>query len=368
MEKRVQALTNLGNSYDIMGRDVDAIACYDAVLELDPRFGMALGNKGISLLHVAPFALAGNTGRHCCPKPWRRSTPRSRTRKASSIRYGGVRALEHFPERRSALKVSDDFKPHRHEHPEWDDPYLRWCAQHGLFLHVSLACLSEGYEELDPLFFRGVTVGLDDAEQRRANDLFDAFNSLKQDYLAARYLLWLADGAESPIREHAAATSARAGYLDTLRYARWGARTGLAIQAFAAASNVLDKVACAVHLYYQTPRKTRTVYFRYLWHPPHGKNQPDAMDPKLVDSAPTRGLLALCDLKVATSRRRRRSTNSWTAGTAQRIDSSPSTVCPAQPTNPAASGSSMSIGTTSSAAPSRYSGRHGPPSSTSLAR
>jgi hypothetical protein len=119
---------------------------------------------------------------------------------------------------------------------------------------------------------------------------------LKQDFIAARYLLWLTDGAESPIREHAATTSARAGYLDTLRYARWGARTGLAIQAFAAASNLLDKVACAVHLYYRTSRKSRTVYFRYLWHPKPGKNKPDVLDPELVDAAPTRGLRALCDL------------------------------------------------------------------------
>jgi hypothetical protein len=90
---------------------------------------------------------------------------------------------------------------------------------------VSLPCLSEDYEELDALYFSGIVVGLDDAEQRQAKDFIDAFNALKQDFIAARYLLWLADGDESPIREHAAAITARAGYLDTLRYARWGTRT-----------------------------------------------------------------------------------------------------------------------------------------------
>jgi hypothetical protein len=83
------------------------------------------------------------------------------------------KTLEHFRERRARIKTRPDFVRHRHEHPEWVDPYLRWCAQHGLFLHVSLACISEADEDLDPLYFRGVTVGLDDAEQRRANDLID---------------------------------------------------------------------------------------------------------------------------------------------------------------------------------------------------
>jgi hypothetical protein len=71
-------------------------------------------------------------------------------------------------------------------------------------------------------------------------------------------------------------------------------RTGLAIQAFAASSNLLDKVASAVHLYYRTSRKTYTVYFRYLWHPRTKK--PDVMDAELMEAAPTRGLRALCDL------------------------------------------------------------------------
>lgn len=290
---RIQALTNLGNSYDSEGRDIDAIAACNEVLVLDPTFGMALGNKGTALLYVAPFA-----GKH-------RPTVTAEAVQALDaaladaeriIEFGGTKVLEHFRGLRANINVGRDFVAHPREQPEWADPYLRRCAAHGLFLHVSLACLSEDREELDPLFFRGVTVGLDDAEQRRAHDLIDAFNALKQDFIAARYLLWLADGAESPIRAHAAETSARAGYLDTLRYARWGTRTGLAIQAFAAASNLLDKVASAVHLYYRTSRKSRTVYFRYLWHPRAQRDQPDVMDPELVDAAPTRGLRALCDL------------------------------------------------------------------------
>jgi tetratricopeptide (TPR) repeat protein len=290
---RVQALTNLGNSYDSEGRDVEAIAAYDEALALEPAFGMALGNRGTALRYVAPFA-----GKHQRTVLAEAVTALDAALEdeVGIVEFGGTGALEHFRERRAAIKVKPGFVHERREHADWEDPHLRWCAQHGLFLHVSLPCLSEAYEELDALYFSGITVGLGDAEQRQANDLIDAFNALKQDFITARYQLWLADGGESPIREHAATIATRAGYLDTLRYARWGPRTGLAIQAFAAASNLLDKVASAVHVYYRTSRKSQGVYFRYLWHPRHAPNKPDVMDPELVDAAPTRGLRALCDL------------------------------------------------------------------------
>ncbi len=292
-DTRIKALTNLGNSYDSEGRDVEAIAVYDEALTLNPAFGMALGNKGTALGYVAPFA-----GQHQPTVLAEAVTALEAALKdeAGIAEFGIPTALEHFRARRAAIKVKSGFVHKRHEHPPWADPHLRWCAERGLFLHVSPACLSEDYEQLDALYFSGITVGLDDAEQRRANDLIDAFNALKQDYIAARYLLWLADGAESPIREHAAAIADRAGYLDTLRYARWGPRTGLGTQAFAAACNLLDKVAGAVHIYYRTASKSQGMYFRYLWHRPHADHKPDVMDPELVDAAPTRGLRALCDL------------------------------------------------------------------------
>lgn len=296
---RVQALTNLGNSYDSEGRDVEAIAVYDEVLALNPAFGMALGNKGTALRYVAAFA-----GKHQPTVLAEAVTALDAALKgeAGIVEFGGASALEHFREQRAAINVKPEFVHNRREHPEWQDPHLRWCAQHKLFLHVSPSCLSEAYEKLDALYFNGITVGFDDSEQRRANDLIDAFNALKQDYIAARYLLWLADGPESPIREHAAAITARGGYLDTLGYARWGPRTGLATQAFAAASNLLDKIAGGVHIYYGTARKSQGMYFRYLWHPRHADHKPDVMDPELVDAASTPGLRALCDLSCELER------------------------------------------------------------------
>ena len=292
---RVQALTNLGNSFDQAGRNAEGVDAYREVLALDPAFGMALGNKGIALAGIAPLMREHIAAGLAEARDDFDAALQDRDR---ILRIGGRAALEHFEKRRASIKLKGS--GHASAPAQWTDPYWQWCAQHNLFLHVSPRCIDPQADAFDPLFFRSVTVGLSDEDQQRVNDLFDAFNAIKQDYAAARYLLWLVHGDASPIREQAAAVSARTKYLDSLRYARWGVRTGLATQAFAAATNLLDKVACFVHLYFGTTRKIRTVSFRNLWHPPPQRNKPLVMDPELaahlIPGKFNRGLGALCDL------------------------------------------------------------------------
>jgi tetratricopeptide (TPR) repeat protein len=43
--RRAQVLTNLGNQLDILGRFVEAIPIWNQALKIEPRFGMARGNR-----------------------------------------------------------------------------------------------------------------------------------------------------------------------------------------------------------------------------------------------------------------------------------------------------------------------------------
>jgi tetratricopeptide (TPR) repeat protein len=52
-----EILTNLGNCYDIFGRVLDALECYEEALKHKPNHGMALGNKALAIKYYA--ALAG---------------------------------------------------------------------------------------------------------------------------------------------------------------------------------------------------------------------------------------------------------------------------------------------------------------------
>jgi len=131
------------------------------------------------------------------------------------------------------------------------------------------------------------------------DNVIDAFNALKQDYVSARYLTWLATDAESA-SGHAQAVSARTSFHDTYSAARWGVRTGLLLQALTAATNLLDKIAAFLHLYFRTGRRRQEVYFRGFWRAKRRGGQPSAFDAafeaELGGGEGNAGLLALCDL------------------------------------------------------------------------
>lgn len=286
---KLQALTNLGNSYDLMGRDLDGLAAWERALTIDADFAMACGNVGVALAGVAPFM-----GEHAPTVVNDAALALDLALAAPDevLKHGGPQALNHFKQVRKRLPSPKETEA---AVVRFADAYLEWCRDRELFLHVSHRCLREDVEKLDPLFFRKLNAGIDDEEQERVKSLVDAFNSIKQAYVSARYLTWLAGGDGAPLRDELDAVRNRVAFLDTLEYARFGVRTGIAVHAFTAATNVLDQVAGFVHLYFGTGR-VRDVYFRTLARR-RGKPAVDAeLAARLQPQSFNRGLLALCDL------------------------------------------------------------------------
>lgn len=293
-EFRAKALTNLGNTQDNLGRDLDSRDRYEDALAIIPGFAMARGNRGVALLGVASFA-----GEHTASVAHEAAVDLDAALADASglVEHGGPQALAAFRQHRARLQGPSSADPAELPTPQrLSDPHLEWCRWHGLLLHPSMRCVRDETDPMDPLFFRGLTVGVGDDAQAHMRTLLDAFGALKQDFVAARYTAWLADDAASPIREHAGEISRRVKFLDSLGYVRWGVRTGMGAQAFTSALNLLDKVAVFVQLYFGTGRVR--LYFRDLWHPRTPKGKADQMVPAVADELRrgNRGLLALCDL------------------------------------------------------------------------
>jgi tetratricopeptide (TPR) repeat protein len=290
---RLQAAVNLGNSFDLMGRELDAMEAWGLALGIDPNFAMARGNVGTALLAVAPY-VGGHT-----PTVIREAASNldfALERPDELVRFGGAEALKHFKKARARIKVAGNDVRTSSE-TTWPPDYFGWCREHELFLHVSHRCLRVGTKLLDPLFFARLNARSLDEGEDRVNDLVDAFNAIKQAYATARYTAWLAVSPGDAQKEELKEARRRIAFLDTLSYTRFGVRTGLAAQAFSAATNVLDQVASFLHLYLETGRDFRGVYFRTLWHKRHGRVMEPAFVPRLQRSGHlNRGLLALCDL------------------------------------------------------------------------
>lgn len=289
---RCQALTNLGNSLDACGRHIDALRAYNDALRIRACFGMAHGNRGLTLLYRAAV---DENHQHALVCEAVRSLDAALSDPDEILTYGGTAALESFRSKRALI---DGTPTHEHDESPFSDPYLEWCRRRELFMHLSHPCITSGTKVLDALRFGGMTVGIDQASQRRLRTMQDALNSLLQDYIAIRYLTWIAIEPDTATRRHAAELSQHASFYDSLTYARWGIATGLSVNALAAATNLLDKAASVTHLYLRTGRTPSQIYFRRFWLLPRNRNtlhRPDPVIAKELDAG-NLGLLALCDL------------------------------------------------------------------------
>ena len=304
VELRLRALTDCGNSYDIVGRYLDALDCYERALRIEPSFGMALGNRGITLLNMAP--LMGEHESHLLQEA-AADLDAAINNRESVLHNGGHSALDQFERQRAS--ISGSAAPLRKGDPLRSflgDPYLDWCLSNELFLHVSPGCIRHETKTLDPVFFRYLRLGLSDEELRHTDEIVDAFNAVKQAYISGRYLVWLARSDESPVREHTRAITRRTSFLDTLSYARWGARTGIAVQAYKAAVDLLDKIAAYVHLYFDSGRNPRDVSFRSLPFAPKSRNElAEPFANALKRPEQNRGLITLIDLSSELDERSR---------------------------------------------------------------
>ena len=297
-ELRLQALTDCGNSFDHMGRYLDALDLYERGLKLDSSFGMAAGNRGITLLNVA--SLMGGHEPHVLLEA-ASDLDIAISDQDRVVRCGGQSALETFKRQRSGLLVTEES---RHgatgPSPQLGDPHFDWCLRNQLFLHISPDCIKAESETLDAVTFRSISLSLAEGEVLdRANEIVDAFNTIKQDYIVARYLVWLAAAEDSPIQGQAKTITRRTSFWDSLNYAYWGVRPGIGIQALKVTLDTLDTIAAFVHLYFRSGRGVRDIEFRTL---PYANRSKKKLAPSLAEAlkrpAQNRGLAALFDLSA----------------------------------------------------------------------
>ena len=297
-ELRLKALTDCGNSFDIVGRYLDALDCYERALKLDSSFGMAAGNRGITLLNVA--SLMGGHESHVLFQA-ASDLDIAITDQERVLHNGGQSALETFKRRRAGFRVTEDLHHSATKLlPQLGDLHLDWCLRNQLFLHISPDCIRAGSETLDTVTFKSISMSLaEDAALDRANEIVDAFNTIKQDYIVARYLIWLAATEDSPIQGQAKTITRRTSFWDSLNYAYWGVRPGIGIQALKGNLDTLDTIAAFVHLYFRTGRGVRDIEFRTL---PYAGRSKKKLAPSLAEALKppeqNRGLAALFDLSA----------------------------------------------------------------------
>jgi len=143
-----RVVTNLGNLLDTLGRPVEAIACYERALALDPTFAMALGNKGMALELLAPISRYQTTYLIHAHQLYAAALQSE----ASLIEVGGEEAVVHFRRRDEAIvrwftnAGQADLLDRDLSHEPYDDQplsaFVRFqvetCIRHDLYLNLHI--------------------------------------------------------------------------------------------------------------------------------------------------------------------------------------------------------------------------------------
>lgn len=267
-----EARTNLGNLLDSIGRPLEALKAYQEALALDPEFGMAWGNWGVTLEHLAS---SGQYSGGLLLNAYQ-MLQEALDRPTSVIDVGGQAALATFLEKHDRIEAhfaangQGDMPDADLQHDPRDDSgksdfvrfYTALCIERDLYLNLHLmdaqAEASVGDTYL-PTFI--TSVGAGDSE---FGDLAFRLNELHETFASARYLFARSQYVESDTREISEQTT----LVNTLDFAASNLYVGLLKAAYKEAFSTLDKLAVLINHYLDVGHDEQSVYYGNVWFEP----------------------------------------------------------------------------------------------------
>ncbi len=256
---RCHIVTNLGNALEVCGRHVEAIASYGEALSLDPTFGMARGNRGVSLVAYAQLT---HEPVHQCLL--------AREGHTEIVRALGGRNLtrharQSFAETRTRVErhLSREYlEAAPHEHPERlgrskrEREYRQWCLAEHLVLNPLNELGPRPVGARDSLTLPAITTAIG-----RGPQYHGFFNQLKQEYVTARYLAY--EGIHTD-RPHF--SDSHVDLTELYDYAAYGIGVEKIKIAYRMAYSIFDKTAVFLNAYCRVGLLSKKVEFRSIWY------------------------------------------------------------------------------------------------------
>ncbi len=256
-------LTNLGNNLSHFGRFVEAIKSWDAALQIIPNSAMALGSKGVGLIHYGQSLYDhGHIGILAA---------HARVDLNNAISKGALWCSGFYPEAEKHFKqycdssvkyledIAYDFEFDLDQWPlgenKEDVDYRGWCLQHRLFLSPLNDVCRHTAAAQDVIHLPSHTYNFDE-KPRFPN----YFNLLKQEYVTARYMLFEAINGD---KEHISDKDVL--LLDGFDGVKFGYRSEQIKTAYRLAYSLFDKIALFLNDYFSVGLKAGAVSFRRIW-------------------------------------------------------------------------------------------------------
>lgn len=290
---RAQALTNLGNALNHIGRFVEAIEAWDRALAVAPNLAMANGNQGLGLIYYAG-GLYDSGHRSLLVLAARHSLEVAGAPDALWESKGLEPARDHFAAKAAEIDrlfnipaIAASFEPHNHSlgRSRREQAYRRWCLANRLFLNPLNDIGPIEIAAQDVMTLPTLVTPIEDGPGPPA--VIRYFNVMKQEYASARFALF--EGLSGKGVHFA---DRRVLLYNTLDYPAFGEGLERIKTAFRNAYALLDKVGFCLNVYLDLGHKERQVTFRNLW---FETSKARALHPKFDGAAnwPLRGLFWL---------------------------------------------------------------------------
>ena len=267
-----RVLTNLGNLYDVVGRPVEAINCYERALCRDKGFGMALGNKATAMEQLAPITRYSTTYYVYAHQLYQAAF----SHKQSIIDIGGRKALESFQKHDSALVrrftesgsaelLKKDLGHKRYEEAslsEFVKFYTDFCIRNDLYLNLHIIDRAAQASVGDAIIPQLVTRIEDGDEQQYVHDIIFRLNEIIEAYMTARMHLVQSQYTTPDF----SAISQQTALVNLLDYSVSNIYIGYLKSAYKEAFSALDKIAILVNHYLDLGFPEDQCSYRSIWY------------------------------------------------------------------------------------------------------
>lgn len=280
--RRAQILTNLANQMSTLGRPIEALRLYEFVLMTNPRFAMALANRGLVRFSFARMVHDDGhraiLAAYACRDLERVVDPDLEWESAPTKIISLVKAKA--SEIRSAVDVDMVIAQTEMDgwpHGEGDaKAYRLRMLNRRLFLNPLVMLGPHSIAAHDPLHLPSHTFA-----EGTVPPLLGWYNQMKQEFVGARLLYHEAMEAEPLDDRPAHFADDEVRLYDTLDYPAFSIGTERLRLAFRTAYGLLDKIAGFVNLYFELGHGSKQVDLRGVWYANPKKRR--ALHPKIAD-------------------------------------------------------------------------------------
>lgn len=254
-----QVLTNLGNLFSHIGRFSEAQEYFNACLEVDSNFEMAIGNRGFGLYYYARVIFEP-IHQFIFMQYARRDLLNS---VSSNQVYNEAKhafySMSQQIEKAYSIEQLDDFKEYDDYFEGKEDSeieYKEWCAVNKLFINPLNDVLIESVVATDSLFTPLMILASEEKPVYHS-----LFNQLKQEFVTARFLYYEALNQNEPHYSDKDVV-----LMDTLDYAVYSYSLEKVKIAFRMSYSIFDKIAYFINLYLKLGHDPNRVSFRNVWY------------------------------------------------------------------------------------------------------